>query len=220
MEPPGTQAGKDVVPGPGSLVRREAIAEYDLPAVPRDAQGDHDAFLLDPARVVVAPPHGDVGPVEEDDRAVRDDPRAEGYRVAEDPVHGLPHGLPRQGDAEVVHDLVDDLPLRQAADVQPLDQLADVPRRPLVWRGDPRPEPADPVPRDPEREGSVGGVDHPAVVSVPEVPVPGVGRVREEVADLVLHEVVEDLLGLRPDEAVPLAEDRLPDLLYAHAVHQ
>lgn len=102
----------------------------------------------------------------------------------------------------------------QSLQVKPLDQVFQVAGRPLVGPEHLRLEEGDPIPRDPEGQWAVGGIQDPLVIPVPIyfLPVWG-GRREEEILDLAVHEVVYRLLDLLFDEVVQSRDEHIAQVL-------
>ena len=105
----------------------------------------------------------------------------------------------------------------QSLQVKPLDQVFQVAGRPLVGPEHLRLEEGHPIPRDPEGQWAVGGVQDPLVIPVPIyfLPVWG-GRREEEVLDLALQGLVEGPFELRPDERIQIVAEHRRGLLGRH----
>ena len=105
----------------------------------------------------------------------------------------------------------------EAFQIEPLHEEHEVVRRSLIRLEQPCFEKGHPVPRHPEGNVAVGGLQHPFVIAVPvDFLAPFGGGFEQEILDLAVKGLVEGPLELGPDERIQVLFDDGRRLLGRH----
>lgn len=197
-----------------AFLRHRPEVQGPPPAVLGYPYGDLDASLGRGGLFAAAPFEGDARPVHEDDDAFGQSPIPEFGRFLRRFGYELPYRSPGEFGGRIGRKVPAYPAQGKAFGVKPLGQVLEVVRAPLADPQHPRLERREPIPRDPQGQRAIRGLEGSFAIAVPVDPLSiGGGRGEQEALDLAAEGLIEGPFEFRSDERIQAIPQRRGGLL-------